>query len=72
MELLNFIADIGIAIFLALASWVGIFYIIALSLQWAKDALDRTSRDYYAVYDEALAERRRIKAADDQEAWEVD
>ena len=57
MELLEYIADVGTAIFIGVASWVGIFLMTALTLQWVKDT---------------LVERKRVKEAAKQDAWRID
>ena len=57
MELLEHIAISGALIFVGILSWVGIFFMVAMSFQWAKDE---------------LKERKRVKDAKNQDAWNVD
>lgn len=57
MELLEHIAVVGSLIFIGILSWVGIFFMAAYSLQWAKDA---------------IKERKRVTDAAKQDAWSID
>lgn len=57
MQLLEHMAVTGALIFIGILSWVGIFFIIAYCLQWAKDT---------------IKERKRVKGAAKQDSWSVD
>lgn len=54
MELLEHMAVVGSLIFIGILSWVGIFFIVAYCLQWAKDT---------------IKDRKRSKKAMEQDAW---
>jgi len=54
MELLEHIAVVGSLIFIGILSWIGIFFIVAYCLQWAKDT---------------IKDRKRSKKAMEQDAW---
>lgn len=57
MDLLEYIAEAGCLIFLGVASWAGIFLIVAFGSQKAKDY---------------IVERKRVTGAAKQDAWKVD
>ena len=57
MELLEHIAVVGSLIFIGILSWIGIFFIVAYCLQWAKDTIQ---------------ERKRSRKAMEQDAWSID
>ena len=57
MELLEHIAVVGSLIFIGILSWIGIFFIAAYFLQWAKDT---------------IKDRKRVKGAAKQDAWSSD
>ena len=57
MELLEHIAVVGSLIFIGILSWVGIFFIVAYCLQWAKDT---------------IKDRKRSRKAMEQDAWSSD
>ncbi len=57
MELLEHIAVVGTLIFIGILSWIGIFFIVAYCLQWAKDT---------------IKDRKRSKKAMEQDAWSID
>ena len=54
MELLEHMAVVGSLIFIGILSWIGIFFIVAYCLQWAKDT---------------IKDRKRSKKAMEQDAW---
>jgi len=56
MELLEHIAVVGSLIFIGILSWVGIFFMVAYSLQWVKDTIQ---------------ERKRVTEAAKQDAWSI-
>lgn len=57
MELLEHMAVVGSLIFIGILSWIGIFFIVAYCLQWAKDT---------------IKDRKRSKKAMEQDAWSMD
>jgi len=57
MQLLEHMAVTGALIFVGILSWVGILFIIAYCLQWAKDT---------------IKDRKRSKKALEQDAWSID
>ena len=57
MQLLEHVAVTGALIFVGILSRVGIFFIIAYCLQWAKDT---------------IKDRKRSKKALEQDAWSID